>query len=211
MRRLLIRGLWRLVGRRIGWVALASVGRILLRRSTSRRVDEAATDLEQRLPEPVRSALTRLPGDPVRVGGGAVVAGRSARQVAVGAGRASRAADVGRRRLGRDIGRVTTALGDRPRPARSGRDLAARLGAEIQAETDRTERNLRSRLLLDSRGRAAADDALLDRRLDPTAPQPPEPPPPVPPGRWLAPRRRAGAEVPRVQRTYRPPRRPWDR
>lgn len=232
MRRLLIRGVWRLVGRRVGLVAMATVARTVLRRGASRQVDSASADLEERLPEPVRQALTRLPGDPVRLGGSAVVAGRSARQVAAGAGRVSRAADDGRRRLGRGVDRAATAFDGRPRPARSGRNLAERLGAELRAETDDHERDLRSRMLLGSRGQAAADDALLDRRssndeLTTTADvwdagvvdadvwdvvdAVPEPPPAVRPGRRRAPRRRAVEQVPRVQRTYRQPRRPWDR
>lgn len=219
MRRLLVRGVWRLVGRRVGWVAVASLARTLLRRGASRQVDEASADLEQRLPEPVRSVLTRLPGDPVRLGGGAVVAGRSARQVAVGAGRVSRAADGGRRRLLRGADRAATAFDGRPRPARSGRDLAERFGAEVRAERAASERDLRSQMLLGSRGRAAADDALLDRRLasdgmvveidDDEGPA--SVPPQVRRGRWRAPRRRATEQVARVQRSYRQPRRPWDR
>ncbi len=222
MRGLLVRGVWRLVGRRIGWVAMASLARTVLRRGATRQVDEASADLEQRLPEPVRSALTRLPGDPVRLGGSAVVAGRSARQVAVGAGRVSRAADGGRRRLLRGADRAATAFDGRPRPARSGRDLADRLGAEVRAETDASERDLRSRMLLASRGRAAADDALLDARPVPGElvaepisaagdPWHPGTPPEVRRGRWRAPRRRAKEQVARVQRTYQQPRRPWDR
>lgn len=206
----------------MGWVAMASLARTVLRRGATRQVDEASADLEQRLPEPVRTALTRLPGDPVRLGGSAVVAGRSARQVAVGAGRVSRAADGGRRRLVRGADRAATAFDGRPRPARSGRDLADRLGAEVRAETDASARDLRSRMLLASRGQAAADDALLDARSMTAeaasgtmaaggdgwrSGTPPE----VRRGRWRAPRRRAKEQVARVQRTYQQPRRSWDR
>lgn len=219
MRGFLARRLWRLVGRRLGWVALASVARTVLRFGASRRVDEASADLEQRLPEPVRSALDRVPGDPIRIGGGAVVAGRSARQVAAGAGRLSRAADDGRRRLGRGLGRASAAVGARPHPARAGRDLAARFGAEVRDEAEHSRRDLRSQMLLNSRGRTAADDALLDRRTwdidrgegEFDELELLEPPPAVPPGRRRAPRRRAREQVARVQRTYRQPRRPWDR
>ncbi|MGI9594686.1 MAG: hypothetical protein ACR2QK_00920, partial [Acidimicrobiales bacterium] len=103
---LMTRGLWRLFGRRLGWLALASVARTVLRVGASRRVDEASAELERRLPEPMLTVLDRVPGDPIRIGGGAVVAGRSARQVAVGASRVSRAADDGRRRVGRGLGRA---------------------------------------------------------------------------------------------------------
>lgn len=230
MRRLVARSLWRLVGRRIGWVAVATLARTALRRGASRQVDEASADLEQRLPEPVRTVLDRVPGDAIRVGGSAVVAGRSARQVAAGAGRVSRAADDGRRRLGRNLDRATTAFDARPRPVRSGRELAARFGVDVRAETDNTDRDLRSRMLLNSRGRGAADDALLDRRPDRPeiidadivspgtedwweqgADDLAETPAPVRPGRWRAPRRRAREQVARVQRTYQRPRRSWER
>ncbi len=229
MRRLLARGLWRLVGRRLGWVAAASVARTVLRLGASRKVDDAAAEIDQRLPEPVRSALTRLPGDPVRLGGRAVVAGRSARQVAVGAGRASRSVEAGRRRLslrfGQEVDRAATAFDGRPRPVRRGRSLARRLGDDVAAETEDRQRDLRSRMLANSRGLAAADDALLDRRLsgneiidraevlqiDDVAEELPPPPRPVRPGRLRAPRRRAREQVARVQRTYHQPRRPWDR
>ena len=98
-----------------------------------------------------------------------------------------------------------------------------RLGAEVRAETDDRRRQLRSRMLLHSRGRTAADDALLDRRtmagelLDPGDEidfldvDPVGPPPPVRAGRWRAPRPRPEPPVARVQRTYQRPRRPWDR
>lgn len=224
MRRLLIRGVWRLVGRRIGWVAAASVARTVLRRGASRQVDEAAVDLEQRLPDGVRSALTRLPGDPVRLGGSAVVAGRSARQVAVGAGRVSRMADGGRRRLGRGVGRAAEVVDGRPRPARASRKLAERVGDDVRAETEDRTRQLRARMLANSRGRGAADDALLDRRhadravidlpempVTGGAADVPGPPSPIPTGRRRAPRRRAKEQVARVQRTYQQPRKPWDR
>lgn len=225
MRRLLIRGIWRLVGRRVGWLALASVARTVLRRGASRQVDDAADELEQRLPDGVRSALSKLPGDPVRLGGSAVVAGRSARQVAAGAGRASRLADDGRRRLGRRVDQAATVIDGRPRPARAGRRLAGQVSDEVRAETESRTRELRSQMLANSRGLGAADDALLDRRANtgreiidlPEMPVTggaagvPEPPPPIPTGRRRAPRRRAEPQVARVQRTYRQPRRPWDR
>lgn len=91
-------------------------------------------------------------------------------------------------------------------------------------ETDERQRQLRSRMLANSRGLGAADDALLDRRsagreivdlpempVTGGAADVPEPPPPIPTGRRRAPRRRAKEQVPRVQRTYQQPRRPWDR
>ncbi len=232
MRRLALRAVWRLLGRRVGWMALATAARAVLRRGSSRQVDEATAELEARLPIPVGEALTALPGDPLRVGGRALVASRTARRAAEGAGRAaegagraSRAANEGRRRVGRGLHRATALVGRRPRPVRGGRRLVDRIEAEVRSETAETRRQLRSQMLANSRGRAAADDALLDRReidldrgeidldrlLGPGADPSIEPPAPVRAGRRRAPRRRSAPVVPRVQRTYRPPRRAWDR
>ncbi len=212
------RRLWRLLGRRLGWMALAAAARTLLRRDGSRRVDEASTELEERLPDRVVMALDAMPGDPLRRGGQAVVAGRSARRVAAEAGRATRAADRGRRRVAGAIDRAADLVEGRPRPAAAGRALGERFGVEVRTESDRAQRELRSQMLGHSRGRAAADDAMLDRRepfggvIDLESDRSdPEPPAPVRQGRFRAPRRRTSVVVDRVQRTYHRPRRPWDR
>ncbi|MEM9561146.1 MAG: hypothetical protein AAGA93_00925 [Actinomycetota bacterium] len=212
------RRLWRLLGRRLGWMALAAAARTLLRRDGSRRVDEASSELEQKLPDRVVMALDAMPGDPLRRGGQAVVAGRSARRVATGAGQATRAADRGRRRVAGVFDRAAEVVDARPRPVSAGRALGERFGFEVRDETDRAHRELRSEMLRHSRGRTAADDALLDRRNEPdnvidveAAAPIAEPPEPIRRGRFRAPRRLAASPVARVQRTYQRPRRPWDR
>lgn len=186
----LFRRVGRLAARRLGWVAVASLARATLRtalrRGTADRVDAATAQLEDRLPERVRTVLRHAPGDPVRLGGSAVVAGRSARVAARGA-----ASGAGR----------------------AGRLVRRRFGDEVRVESERTRRRLRSRMLRHLVGDAAADDALLDLRSAPSGVDSrplPDPPRPVPSGRWRAPRRHPEPEVARVQRTYRPPRRPWD-
>lgn len=218
MRRLAVRAIWRLVGRRVGWMAVATAARAVLRRGSSRQVDAATAELEARLPASVGEALTTLPGDPLRVGGRALVAGRSARRAAEGAGRASRAANEGRRRVGRGLDRAALVIGRRPRPIQEARLVVDRIEADVRHETDESRRELRSRMLANSRGRGAADDALLDRRPDADDPMlgpgvdpVTGPPPPIRAGRRRAPRRRSEQPIARVQRTYRPPRRPWDR
>ena len=260
MRRLALRLVWRLGGRRLGWMALAAAARTLVRGGSTRRVDRATADLEQRLPPSVGEALATLPGDPLRMGGRALAAHRSARSVAAGAGRASRAANEGRRRVGRGVGAAADLVAARPRPVRGGRRLLDLVGRQVRAETAESQRRLRARMLDHSRGRAASDEALLDVRsgagldvrsgagldvrseagldvgsgagfdvrseagfdvgpdvqLDLRTDRSqggiePGPPAPVAPGRLRAPRRRAQATVDRVQRSYRPPRRPWDR
>lgn len=212
MRRLFFRSLWRLAGRRLGWLAVGSAARVVLKRGASDRVDRAATELGDRLPPTVRAAVETLPGDPLRVGGTAVVAGRSARQAAAGAAEVSRVAGAGRRRVVDGVTVVSGAIDARPRPVRAGRMLSDRFGQEVADESERAERRLRSRLLRHLGDDTAADDALLDLRPGPADEpwNPPETPPPVQTGRL---RRRRPVEPPvdRVQRTYQRPRRPWDR
>lgn len=229
----LLRRVWRLVARRLGWVAvvaLARSARALSRRGSPDRVDEATAEVEDRLPGRLRDVLDALPGDATRLGGRAVVTGRSARQVAVrtrraaahtqraaqGTVRAARAVDAGRHELERRVERVADLVDGRPRPVRGGQQLGARLGRDVRHETEQTRRRLRSRMLGHLFGPEAADDALLDVRSgaadEPAGRyEPPAPPDPIAPGRRRAPRRSRQPKVDRVQRTYHPPPRPWDR
>jgi hypothetical protein len=204
----LARKLWALLWRRARWLVLGAVGRTAVRAITDREVSRAADDLDARLSPRVRSALESLPGDPVRVGGGAVVATRTARR-----------AGATLRRFG-GSGRAAT---DRVRGVRqrlSG-DLAG-FGDDLAREQETARRQIRSDLALgDGRGHAAADDALLDLRrpgltessgaAHTTLDDPLDlVPAPVRRGR-LRSRRPVRSEVARVQRSYRRPHRPWDR
>lgn len=193
--------------RRLRWLLTGWVVRYLARRSVGRSIDGAARSLEERLPPPVSRALDAVPVDVVRAGGSVVVAGRVARRAAVTGAKAGRTAT---RRV--------------QRPIRMVRRIRARgggLGAELEDEIEQARRRLTSRYLLATRGRAAADDALLDLRFpDRAAPGDddggpvdtplPELPQPVAPGRRRADRRRR-PPVDRVQRTYHRPIRSWDR
>ena len=179
--------------RRFRWVALGAALRTLTRRSRARSVDDATDELAQRLPDPVVRAIDAAPGDLLRVGGGAVAAGRAARTVS----------DRSRR-----VGSVTRSLrrrwSDPGATVRQVRD-------EWRRESERSERELWAEYHRSQGDHAAADDALLDRRHLRRGDGPlPAVPDPVPPGRPRA-RRRATTAVGRVQRTYRRAAKPWDR
>lgn len=185
--------------RRLRWFAVGAVLRFVVRRTASRSVDQATADIEDRLPPPVRRALDMVPADAVRAGGSAVVAARTARRVAAGSRRASRLATDGSRRVAHRIQRVRS------------------IGDEIGREAELKRRELKAEYLRVTRGNAAADDALLDLRADELEPladwqdDPPEVTAPIRPGRWRAEKRLGPPTVDRVQRTYRPRSRPWDR
>ncbi|MEM7326259.1 MAG: hypothetical protein AAF531_24455 [Actinomycetota bacterium] len=207
--------------RRLRWLVIGGVARFLARRTTARSVDQATADLEARLPAPVQKALKAAPADAVRLGGSAVVAGRTARRVAVNTHRATKATADGRRRLAAEVGRIRN------------------LRTDIGREAENRRRELKAEYLRITRGNGAADDALMDVRTEPlpgfdgtepgdangsedgggfaensgfaAAEDPPTVDPPVRPGRWRAERRLRPTSVGRVQRSYRPARRPWDR
>jgi hypothetical protein len=214
--------LWRLLGRRLGWLAIGALGRFAVRAMTEREVNKVADQLDERLPASVRAAADRLPGDPIKSGAQAVVAGRSLRRAANGSARAAKAANDGRRAVSAQAGRAGAQVG---RLA----DRAAAVGElrqEVRRESELARRELHAhRLQVSGAGRAAADDALLDRRsptesldlgvddphADGDAAHPLDRiPEPVTSGRRRF-RARPEALVQRVQRSYRKPTRPWDR
>ncbi len=201
--------------RRLRWFAVGAVARYVLRRSTSRSVDRAAAEIEERLPAPVRSALAAVPADAIRAGGSAVVAGRTARRFATGSRRMTRLATDGGRRVSDGVHRVRS------------------IGDEIGHEAEQKRRELRAQYLRATRGNAAADDAMLDLRGDGPdgrndegygpddrrsdggswldADEPPRVREPIRQGRWRAGKSLGSPPVSRVQRSYRPTSRPWDR
>ncbi len=181
--------------RRLRWFAFGAVLRYALRRSASRSVERATEELEDRLPAPVRSALDVIPADAVRAGGTALVAGRAARRLAAGTGRASRGVVRWRRQTVDGL-----------------RDLRS-ITDQIGLEAELTRRELKARYLRVTLGDAAADESLLDVRAGAVAEAAPLPPLPEPirRGRWRAERRLGRATVARVQRSYRPSSKPWDR
>lgn len=189
------------------WLLVAAAGRFVLRRLRRSAVDKAAAELEakahERLPAPVARAVSSLPPVVRQAGGSAVVAGRTAR-----------GAVQGGRRAGRALGAGREAAATIRRPLRPG-SPAAELVARIQTETELSTRLLRSRYLAATGDADGATDALLDVRqpaaVDPEVIAEADPhdavAPPVARGRR---RPRRPAPSPRRNRSYRPPRKPWD-
>lgn len=195
--------------KRLRWFAAGAVVRFVLRRSASRSIDQATAGIEERLPDPVRRALDKVPADPARLGGSAVVAARTARRVATGSKRASQVANDRRQRLADGIDRIRS------------------VGDEIATERDRSARELKARYLRATDRTGAADDALLDLRPHhfsaedgefaeseqgdfADADELPTVKDPVRSGRWRADLRQKSALVNRAKRSYRPQTRPWD-
>ncbi len=177
--------------RRFRWVALGAALRTLTRRSREKSVDEATNELAQRLPSPVVRAIDAAPGDLLRIGGGAMAAGRAARTLGDGS-----------RRIGAATARLRRRWSDPAGAARGLRD-------QWRHEADMSERELWAEYHRAHGDHAAADEALLDRRGRLRADPLPPVPDPVPAGRPRV-RRRATTVVNRVQRTYRRTGKPWD-
>ncbi len=183
-----------MIRRRLAVMALGTGASYVSKWAAARTINTATQRFEDRLPAPVAKAINVLPGDLMRVGGTAMAAGSAARS----AGRASRrAATVAA--AGTNTLRGRKAAVDR---------LLVDAAATWRQEVEGDRRQLRSDLLRRTRGAEAALDALLDLRPDAD----PELPPlldPVPAGR-RRPLRLAAPLVDRVQRSYRPPVKPWD-
>lgn len=199
-----------LLWRRVRWLAVGAATRWALRRVTARSIDQATAEFEQRLPAPVKRAIddhrlaNAIPIDPVRTGGSALAAGRAAKRASQLAADTTRTAGAARRSVIDRVGAVRS------------------IGADLNHETETARRELTSRYLRSTRGPGPADDALLDLRNPVRADRGEDDehdgalpldrvPEPVTTGRRRAPRRRIRSEVPRVQRSYRPRTRPWDR
>ncbi len=130
-------------------------------------------------------AANALPGDLVRVGGAATVAGRTARRSSV-----ALVNSVGRNRVIQD--------------------RLARAKLTVRAQSEVIRREMMSDYARYVDGDSAALEALLDLR-DVEAEPIPEVPQPVALGRFRFRRSLADEQVGRVQRTYRKPVKPWDR
>jgi len=198
-----------LLGRRLRWLVIGGIARFVLRRGAARSVEQATADIEAKLPAPVRRVLDAVPADPVRAGGSAVVAGRTAKRVAVNTHRVTKATSERGRRLTDGVARVRS------------------IGTEIGQEAETRRRELKAEYLRVTEGNGPADDVLLDVRTAPGHAGPgapadgagtnghaddlPEVDPPVRAGRWRAAKRLGNGLPDRVQRSYRPRARPWDR
>lgn len=189
--------------RRFRWVIIGQIVRLLARTGVKRSVDQATATIEDKLPTPVVKLADRLPGDVVRAGGAALVASQQTRSA------------------GRQVGSATGRVVDLARSTKRGtdrvadtrRDFADRLrraGDDVRHESDLARRQIRSDIARERDGEAAALDELLDLR--PSDPGPlPSVPEPVVRGRNRFRAAPGSPEVARVQRTYRPPIKPWDR
>ena len=98
-----------------------------------------------------------------------------------------------------------------------GVDRLRSIGDDIVTEADLRQRELKAEYLRATEGNGPADDVLLDLRPEvidgPTASgdELPELVEPIRRGRWRADRRLGVSSVNRVQRSYRPRSKPWDR
>lgn len=199
--------------KRLRWLAIGTVVRFVVRRSTARSVDQVTADIEERLPAPARKLMQVVPDSAVRAGGSAVVMGRTARRVATGTRRATQVAGDRRDRISQGIQRIR------------------HIGDEVAIEAEQRRRELKADYLRSTEGHGPADDALLDLRYQRSGSDPaiiddrdrpgsargsmddelPTLADPVRPGRWRADRALGEGLVGRVQRTYRPRSKPWDR
>ncbi|MDA3041273.1 MAG: hypothetical protein O3C27_17445 [Actinomycetota bacterium] len=187
-----------MIRRRLAVMALGTAASYLSKWAAERSVNGATQRFEDRLPPPVSRVINALPGDLMRVGGTAMVAGSAARS----AGRA------GRRAVTVASAGTSTFLGRKATVDRLFADAAGTWRQEVEGE----RRRLRSDLLRCTRGAEAAVNALLDLRVDADLDAHTDLPPmlePVPAGR-RRPLRLAAPLVERVQRSYRPPVKPWD-
>lgn len=192
--------------RRVRWMAVGAGVKYFARRGVGRSVDEAAADIEDRLPASVVKAANALPGDVLKAGGAAVVSARAARQSA----RAAKSGGVVAAKVTKAGVQLSTQAGSlRPRAAVAGKIRDAR--ASIADQADEDERSLRADFLRYAGDEAGATDALLDvRSRQPKGPLP-EVPEPVASGRRRFVASRTKPEVSRVQRSYRRPTKPWDK
>ncbi len=192
--------------RRFRWMAVGAGVKYIARRGVGRSVDDAAAQIEERLPAPVARAANALPGDIVKAGGAAVVSARAARSSAP----AAKSGGV----VAARVTKSSVQLGARASALRPGATVSDRLQAARRSIADQAgldERELRADFLRYQGDDEAATDALLDLRTPRDDGPLPEVPDAVATGRrrFTGPRR--APEVGRAQRSYRRPTKPWDR
>ncbi len=178
------------VFRRFRWMLVGAAGRELARRLTARQIDEATTELADRLPDRAVSIADSLPGDLLRTAGTAQVATRTA----------LRSAQKSRHAI--QVSREAISSPDRAR------ERLSEMGEEWRTAVAEDDRTLRSRLIGVTRGRDAETDVLLGGRTSWEDEPLSEVPDSVERGRRRWVRRRN--TVPRMQRTYEPRRPHWD-
>lgn len=196
----LFRWVLRVLLRRFGWVALVAAARSLARRGGQRKIDEATDDVSSSLPDGVVTALSDMPGDPLRAAGTAVAAGRSARRAA---------------QLSKSVAGSTAApIRAVDQFRRRARAWGQAIGVDIGDESSSVERQLWADYHRSRGDHTRADQSLLDVRPDVEDSRVAEEiwgdvPPESPRGR-LRSRRSRAVRPQRVQRSYRRPQKPWD-
>ncbi len=182
--------------KRFRWALIGWGAKSLAKRGVNKSVDRATSELEDRLPEPVRKVAERLPGDVVRAGGTAKVAFDQTRS----AGGRVKAVAGGARNATGSVGSARRQL----------RDRVGALNGDVRGETESARRRIKSEMLAKREGPAAALDALLDIRDVDETPLP-EVPDAVERGRRRHRKALPEAPVNRVQRSYRRAVKAWDR
>lgn len=181
--------------------------RYVARRGVGRSVDEATTILEDRLPSSMVTAVNALPGDVMKAGGAAVVSARAVR-------RGARAGQRGAQMSGAVVARARQVTIRPARPALADRIRSVRMAVIEQADDDSREFQADFQRYVHGGGPAgerAAIEALLDQQSTSSDRPLPVVPEPVRAGRRRSKPARREPEVARVQRTYRKPKKPWDR
>ncbi len=176
-----------LIPRRLRWMLATAVGRWFVRRLTGRTVDAATDELADKLPDRVVKAADALPGDVMRAGGATLAASRVAAK-----------------------GIQATSNRAKEQTQRNLDDIRS----EIEVESEVARRSLWADFLRFNGRHDEATDALLDVRDNRSDDDDPAAmfkrlPNPVAAGRKLL--GKAEEEpVARVQRSFRPAKKPWD-
>lgn len=192
--------------RRFRWMAIGAGIKFAARRGVGRSVDEAAAEIEDRLPASVVKAANALPGDVVKAGGAAVVSARAARSSA----RAAKNGGLVAARVTKAGVQVSAQVGSmRPSQAIANRLRNARESVVGQAEVD--ERELRADFLRYQGDDEGATNALLDVRDERSDGPLPEVSGPIQAGRRRFISDQRPTQVARMQRSYRRQIKPWDR
>lgn len=176
-----------LIPRRLRWMLATAVGRWFVRRVTGRSVDAATDELADKLPDRVVKAADAMPGDVMRAGGATLVAGRVAAK-----------------------GIKVTSAKAKEQTQRNLDDIRS----DIAVESEIVRRSLWSDFLRFNGRPDEATDALLDVRGNRNTGGDPAAmfkrlPNPVATGRKLLGKAKE-EPVSRVQRSFRPAKKPWD-
>ena len=185
--------------RKLIWLVVGAGVRQLFRMGTARTIDQTRDELAERLPDSVVKVADRLPVDPLRTGSSFLVAGKATKK----------AADASAKARGYTADGLRTVTNAR----RKIKQLKETVSGDFYHEVDDSTREFRSDYLRTTHGDAAATDALLDLRATTDGDDDPldAVPSPVRPGRRRWRPGRPAPKIRRMQRSYLPPVKPWDR